>query len=148
MTGLKDIGYVLRVGYMTKLSILSYFGINVPVYDSIVPSDAPDYFVVIKDLNEVDKSLKCGFNTDVHLTLDIVTRFPAGTGSSIVADNISGQINALICPKSSAELINLLPDFNVMNSVRTFSRPIVEQYKELNIFRKINIYRHEIQQLT
>jgi hypothetical protein len=148
MTGLKDIGYVLRVAYIAKLSPVNYFGLDVPIYDGIVPEDAPDYFVVIKDQNEADKSLKCGFNTDVHLTLDIVTRFPAGSGSSMIADNLSGQINELICPRNSRDLINLLPDFNVMNSVRTLSRVIIEPSKEVNIFRKINVYRHEIQQLT
>lgn len=145
--GLKDIGYALRAAYITKLSTLSYSGTKVPVFDALVPSSAPDYFVVIKDHNEADDSLKGGFNTDVHVTLDIVTRFQPGTGSSLVADNISGQVNALICPLNSADLIDLRPDFNIMNAIRTLSKPIVEEYKSINIFRKVNTYKHEIQQL-
>lgn len=144
---LKDIGFALRVQYVNRLSVLSYNGINVPVYDSFVPDAAPNYFVVIKDHTEADDSLKCGFNTDVHVTLDIVTRFNPGEGSSSIADKISGNVNGIICTTDSANRLSLLPDFNIMNSVRTMSKPITEQSKTYNIIRKVNIYKHTIQQL-
>lgn len=143
---LKDISYPLRVAYIEKLIPVQYGGVPVPAYDSFVPGDAPNYFIVIKDQNEADKSLKCGFNTDVHVTVDIVTRFPPGTGTSVIADNISGQVNAIIC--SNTNRIDLRPAFSVMNSIRTLSRPIKEESKEKNILRRVNIYKHEIQQLT
>lgn len=144
---LKDIGYQLRVEYVAKLASLKYNGVKVPVYDSFVPDKAPNYFVVIKDHTEADDSLKQGFNTDVHVTLDIVTRFAPGTGSSAISDAISGSINAVICTNNYSLRLNLLPDFNVMNSIRTMSKPIIEQSKTYNIIRKVNIYKHVIQQL-
>jgi len=145
---LKDIGFALRVQYVDKLSVLTYNGVKVPVYDSFVPDAAPNYFVVIKDHTEADDSLKQGFNSDVHVTLDIVTRFNPGTGSSAIADKLSGDINGIICTTESANRLNLLPDFHIMNSVRTMSKPITEQSKTYNIIRKINIYKHVIQQLV
>ncbi|RAJ28869.1 hypothetical protein [Pedobacter cryoconitis] len=144
---LKDITYPLRVAYIAKLAGLKYNEVTVPIYDSIVPETAPSYFVVIRDQNEADHSLKCGFNTDVHVTLDVVTKFPPGAGSGIVRDAISSKINSLICTENYSLRLNLLPDFNVMNSIRTLSRQIEELSKTENIFRRINIYKHEIQQL-
>lgn len=146
--GLKDIAYALRVAYKSKLSVVKHNNVTIPIYDGIIPGSAPDYFIVIKDITEADDSLKQGFNTDVHITLDIVTRFQPGTGSSSVSESISGQVNSIICTHDTAGKLNLLPDFHVMNSVRTISRLITEQSKTYNVFRKVNMYKHVIQQLT
>lgn len=146
---LKDIAYPLRVAYMSKLKpVLTYNGVPVPVYDALVPENAPDYFVVIREQNEADNSLKCGFNSDVHVTTEVVTRFEPGKGSSAIRDNISSQLNSIICSTDPAERITLKPDFNVMNSIRTLSRSIDESTKTGVILRKVNIYKHTIQQLT
>ncbi|TDO21886.1 hypothetical protein [Pedobacter duraquae] len=146
---LKDIAFALRAAYMAKLdNVLVVDSKLVPVYDTFVPNDAPSYFVVIKDHNEADNSTKQGFNTDVHITFDIVSRFPPGTGSSAPVDSVSNQLNSIIVAGDPANRISLLPDFNIMNAVRTLSRPITEESKVKNIFRKVNIYKHEIQQLT
>jgi len=146
---LKDIAYPLRAAYIARLENAIVFDTKlVPVYDTFVPNDAPDYFIVIKDHNEADASTKQGFNTDVHITFDIVTRFPPGTGAAVVCDSISNQLNNIICAGSKADMVSLLPDFNIMNAVRTLSRPMTEESKVGNIIRKINIYKHEIQQLT
>jgi len=146
---LKDISYSLRVAYIAKLKpLLKYNNVAVPIYDSFVPNTAPDYFVVIKDQNEADDSLKCGFNTDVHVTTEVVTRFPPGSGSSSIRDNISSQLNSLICSTDPTKRLNLKPDFNVMNSIRTLSKPIDEFTTTGTVLRKVNIYKHTIQQLT
>lgn len=146
--GLKDIAFTLRSAYIQRLAGLNYNSISVPVYDDFVPDEGPDYFVVIKDITEADESLKGMFNTHAHVTLDIVTRFTGGNGSSMVRDAISNQINGLICPALPSKRLDLRPDFNLMNSIRTMSRPILEQTKTYNILRKVNIYKHEIQQLS
>lgn len=146
---LKDTTYPLRVALRTKLNnVVKYNGVAIPFYDSIVPDAAPDYFVVIKDQNEADSSLKCGFHTDVHVTLDIVTRFQVGAGSGAIRDAISSNINTLLCSTDSAKRISLKPDFNLYTTVRTLSRNIEEQDKTRNVFRKVNIYQFKIQQLT
>lgn len=146
---LKDTTYPLRVALHTKLNnVVKYNNVAVPFYDSIVPDAAPDYFVVIKDQNEADSSLKCGFHTDVHLTLDIVTRFQVGAGSGAIRDAISSSINTLLCSTDPSKRLNLKPDFNLYTTVRTLSRNIEEQDKTRNVFRKVNIYQFKIQQLT
>jgi hypothetical protein len=146
---LKDSSYAIRVAYMAKLKpLLKYAGVVVPVYDSIVPDTAPNYFVVIKDQNEADDSNKCGFMSDVHVTLDVVTRFPPGSGTGTVRDNILGQINAIICSTDASKRLDLTPDFKVMNSVRTLTRPIDEPSTTGNILRKVVIFKHKVQQLT
>lgn len=144
---LKDLGYPLRAAYVAKFAVLAYNGIQVPTYDAFVPDTAPDFFVVVKDHNEADNSLKCGFNTDVHITVDIVTRFDPGKGSTAVSDNIGNQINGLLCSTDPAKKLVIGPDFNVMSAVRTLSRPITENNKNGNVIRKVIIYKHEIQQL-
>lgn len=145
---LKDTTYPLRVALRAKLNnVVKYNNVAVPFYDSLVPDAAPDNFVVIKDQNEADSSLKCGFHTDVHVTLDIVTRFPVGTGSGTIRDAISTSINTLLCSTDSSKRINLKPDFNVYTTVRTLSRNIEEVEKTSNVFRKVNIYHFKIQQL-
>lgn len=146
---LKDISYVLRVAYMNKLKpVLKYNGVAVPVYDSIVPNTAPDIFVVLRDQNEADASAKCGFKSDVHVTTEVVTRFTPGNGSGSIRDNITGQINRALCSTDHTKRLSLLPDFKVLNTVRTMSRGIEENASTGNIFRKVNIYKHTIQQLT
>lgn len=144
---LKDLSMQLRSAYIAKLVNLNYKGIAVPVYDGFAPSTAPDYFVVIKSITEADDSVKGMYNTDMHVTLDIVTRFAPDYGSNIVVDSISNSINGIICTNNYSLRLNLRPDFNVMNSIRTMSRPITEQSKTYNVFRKVNIYQHVVQQL-
>ncbi|QIL41024.1 hypothetical protein G7074_18185 [Pedobacter sp. HDW13] len=137
-TVLRDVVEPLRIAVRAKL-----LSTSVPIYDAFVPDSAPDSFIVIKDINEADDSLKSVFNGDVHVTLDIVTRFPQGSGTSSKRDQLTGQVYEKLIPNTVK-----IDHFHILNAVRTLSRPIDEDSNQYKILRKIIIIKYKIQQLN
>lgn len=142
---LKEISYVLRSAYFAKLEgAISIGGSMIPVFDAFVPKQAPNFFIVIKETYDADDSLKCGYASDVHCVLDIITRFQLGEGTSRISEEISGQIKALLVPNT----ITLLPDFKIWNTVNVMNKSLYEETSTGRIIRKILTFKHSIQQLA
>ena len=141
---LKEIGYELREAYLGRLDGAVFVnGVAIPFFDVFVPNVIPDWFVVITDSYYADDSLKCGYGGDVHTTMDIVTRFRVGEGTSKIAELISGQIKGLLVPNTL-----VLPNFNIMNTINVMDKKINEETNTGRIIRKILTFKHTIQQLN
>lgn len=151
---MKDATSQLRKYYIDQLQgNISVNGVNVPVYDdevndTVAPftrNEPPVNYILIKNQNSNDISPKCGFQEEHAITTDSYATFPAYNGGFSTAELINEQIKALILTDTSGKFA--LTDFNVYRSRQTLSTNLSEKTKEQNIYRRITIFTHSIQEI-
>lgn len=129
--------------YVNIISGITYNGNPLPVYDGTVPSDAGSIYVVISGLEQRDLDGKQNFNSQVNISLDIVTKtanFGYKTAEEI-ASLILASINADHDPDLSAYGLQCYSTELVGNTNLDSLIPTD------NVYRVILRYQHLISQL-
>lgn len=144
---MKEISARVRKGYLDKLEGISLNGISIPVYDTFAASDAPSYYILLKDINaEEDASIKNVIMQDVNITVDVVTKFTTTGAGSLTSELIGGIVTQLIAPNSTTDYINLAPDFQVLTTRKLKDSPLNTDTGTEKEYRRILIFNHKVKE--
>jgi hypothetical protein len=149
---MKEVSNLLRLAYLNILSPLVVEGVTIPVLDEMVNPNqqtatyrASQAYVLITDQNEVETSNNFStFRQTATISLDIITKFPNGSGSrltsEIISDKIQTQVNLL-----TGQSINIDNSvIQVLSTTKVSSTSFVEPGQSLVVFRKRITFSHII----
>jgi hypothetical protein len=144
---MKEVSTEIRKGVLTALGSLEIDGVVIPIFDSQVPTQAviPTYkgglaYIVLKDQQEVETTdNKCTFRQNASITLDVITKFPKGSGGNLNAETISKAIQYIIQPFNGIG-ISAGSDFQILRTTKSASQSLREETPTQSVYRKIIIY--------
>jgi len=146
---MQEISHLLRQAVLNKIAPLVVAGITIPINDSFLnPHTKPAIiaggkaYVLIGPQNEAETTNnRCASRQAVSLQIDIVTKFPMGSGGKITSELISNQIqSAMILPFT-------ISGFQVLSITKEFSNSLIEQGVSEVAYRKLINYRFDIFQV-
>jgi len=149
---MKEFSNLLRLAYLELLNPLILEGVTIPILDEMVNPNqqtatyrASQAYVLITDQNEVETSNNFStFRQTATISLDIITKFPNGSGSrlasELISDKIQTQVNLL-----NGQSINIDNSvIQVLSTTKVASTSFVEPGQSLVVFRKRITFSHII----
>lgn len=145
---MRDIATDIRIAVIDAITPLTLSGVTLPVYDSELPPtiNPANYvnsaaYVLITDQNETETTNNdCSIRQNATFQINIVTKFPQGSGGKKLSENIS---NAIQQKMNLDDLIFPL-DLEVINIRKNFSRVQIEQGSSQIAYQKILSYTLDI----
>lgn len=153
-----EVKHLLRKAYYDKLSTLSFNNMAVQVFQNYLPSNFKGQtfsidgvphgqaYVIIQNQTVDDDSTKCVVNQNSSLQLDVVTKYVATGGSTLLSELITNEIFELLYPNGGQQMDLSLSEANLWRAWLVGSRTIEETTQDSKIFRNILIFNHTIQQ--
>jgi len=145
---MRDIATDIRIAVINAITPLTLSGVTLPVYDSELPPtiNPANYvnsaaYVLITDQNETETTNNdCSIRQNATFQINIVTKFPQGSGGKKLSENISNAI------QQKMDLIDIvLPgDLQAINIRKNFSRTQIEQGTSQIAYQKILSYTLDI----
>jgi hypothetical protein len=125
------------INNMTVVDELTSQSLQVPCFDSRVPTSNSKYYYVLltTQTNRVDKSVKCGYRWESSILLDIVTIFntTGNAGTRLFADNILDKAREL----TNDLVLDGLSGLTVVKQMQDFPNDIVSITPSQSVFRKL-----------
>ena len=145
---MREIATDIRIAVIDAITPLTLSGVTLPVYDSELPPtiNPANYvnsaaYVLITDQNETETTNNdCSIRQNATFQINIVTKFPQGSGGKKLSENIS---NAIQQKMNLDDLIFPL-DLEVINIRKNFSRTQIEQGTSQIAYQKILSYTLDI----
>lgn len=145
---MREIATDIRIAVINAITPLTLSGVTLPVYDSELPPtiNPANYvnsaaFVLITDQNEAETTNNdCSIRQDATIQINIVTKFPQGSGGKKLSENISNAIQQ----KMTLDYLTLPDDLQVINIRKNFSRTQIEQGSSQIAYQKILSYTLDI----
>lgn len=141
---MRNVGYELRVGYMTLLSSLSYKGKSVFVYDEIAdPDDLSQFYIVVSGQTSTDDSLKCGFSTIELISFNIIAKYQLGSGTKKDVEMIADSLLGLAIPYPGSTGLSI-PSLNIWDTKKITERDLIDESSSERIITKIITIQHKV----
>lgn len=147
---MKEVSQYIRQSYLLGLNPLTVNGVVVPVKDERLGNTAPAVFglgkayVIIRDqLEQPTDANFCGIIQEASITLDVITKYPKGSGGKLLSEQISNEIQVKVNPFASQSL-NIDSQFKILGVRKDYSNAIVEETETETVYRKIIIYINKI----
>ena len=145
---MREIATDIRKAIITAISPLTLSGVTLPVYDTELPPtiNPANYvnsaaYVLITDQNEAETTNNdCTIRQNATFQINIVTKFPQGSGGKKLSENISNAIQQ----KMTLQYLNLPVDLQAINIRKNFSRVQIEQGSSQIAYQKILSYTLDI----
>ena len=145
---MREIATDIRIAVINAITPLTLSGVTLPVYDTELPPtiNPANYvnsaaYVLITDQNETETTNNdCSIRQNATFQINIVTKFPQGSGGKKLSENIS---NAIQQKMNLDDLIFPL-DLEVINIRKNFSRVQIEQGSSQIAYQKILSYTLDI----
>jgi hypothetical protein len=145
---MREISTDIRVAIINAISPLTLSGTIIPVHDTELPvSIAPaiylgsQAYVLITDQNEAETTNNdCSIRQNATIQINIVTKFPQGSGGKKLSENISNAIQQ----KMTLDYLTLPGDLQAINITKNFSRTQIEQGSSQIAYQKILSYTLDI----
>ena len=145
---MREIATDIRIAVINAITPLTLSGVTLPVYDSELPPtiNPANYvnsaaFVLITDQNEAETTNNdCSIRQDATIQINIVTKFPQGSGGKKLSENISNAIQQ----KMTLDYLTLPGDLQAINIRKNFSRTQIEQGSSQMAYQKILSYTLDI----
>lgn len=147
---MKDASTELRAFYYDLLKNITFNSKPIQVYDTYVNyadqlnDGETKYYIVLSSQTAVPEMGKCKFGARHTIQVEAIATYPASQGAFKEAEAIANIVNALVLPNTSGSFD--LPSFTVWRSRYDLSRQLSEQTKTQNIFRKVTIFNHSIEE--
>lgn len=138
---MKDLDLVLRESYIRAIETAL---VTIPVYDSEAPSEAPNIYIVILDINTQQVHITNNYHNRIAITLNIVTKFKKPyIGSYKEVDNVTNSVKTIIMKG-----IDIGEDFLLTTNSLDNSTRLRDDTKTENVYRRILTFTHKILQLN
>jgi hypothetical protein len=125
------------INNMTVMDELTNQPLQVPCFDSRVPTENSKYYYVLMSTqtNRVDKSLKCGYRWESSILLDIVTIYntTGNAGTRLLSDNILDKARNL----TNNLVLDAVTGLKVVTQDQDFPNDIVSITPSQSVFRKL-----------
>ena len=149
---MRDIATDIRIAIINAITPLTLSGVTLPVYDSELPPgiNPANYvnsaaYVLITDQNEAETTNNdCSIRQNATFQINIVTKFPQGSGGKKLSENISNAIQQ----KMTLDYLTLPGDLQAINIRKNFSRNQIEQGSSQIAYQKILSYTLDIFQVS
>ena len=142
-----DAGDPIRVAYHQLFSGLTHEGKSIGVYALMAPSDAIAPYVIVGPWVARSENTKTTFRQEGEITLDVVTRFLGGAGSTVPAAEIANELTRRIKSTLNSTLDTLSMGQNNWLTVIANISDLALQTKTDLIIRKIITVRHSFKQV-
>lgn len=147
-----EIATEIRKAIIAEISPLTLSGVTIPVYDTELPPgiNPANYlgsqaYVLITDQNEAETTNNdCSIRQTASVTINIVTKFPQGSGGKKASETISNVIQQAI----TKENLSLPAGIQLLNLRKAFSRVQIEQGSSQIGYQKIIGYNLDIFQVS
>lgn len=145
---MREISTEIRIAVINAISPLTLSGVTLPVYDTELPPgiNPANYqnsaaYVLITDQNEAETTNNdCTIRQNATFQINIITKFPQGSGGKKLSENISNAIQQ----KMTLQYLNLPVDLQAINIRKNFSRVQIEQGSSQIAYQKILSYTLDI----
>lgn len=145
---MREIATDIRIAVINAITPLTLSGVTIPIYDTELPPtiNPANYvnsaaFVLITDQNEAETTNNdCSIRQNATIQINIVTKFPQGSGGKKLSENISNSIQQ----KMTLDYLTLPDDLQVINIRKNFSRTQIEQGSSQIAYQKILSYTLDI----
>ena len=145
---MREIATDIRIAIINAISPLTLSSVTIPVYDTELPPgiNPANYlssaaYVLITDQNEAETTNNdCSIRQNATFQINIVTKFPQGSGGKKLSENISNAIQQ----KMNLTDIVLPIDLQAINIRKNFSRVQIEQGTSQIAYQKILSYTLDI----
>jgi hypothetical protein len=126
--------------YKTALESLIVGGLAIPVYSKSAPlKNVPKKYVILSSQTKTQNKTKCNYWYDCTMTVQIVTRYPNGTGDLSFAMVIGEEVQSII----QEDGINL-SDFHNIETMQNLSTEVILETDTENVFQYILIFNHKL----
>lgn len=147
-----EISTEIRKAIIAEISPLTLSGVTIPVYDTELPPgiNPANYlgsqaYVLITDQNEAETTNNdCSIRQTASITINIITKFPQGSGGKKASETISNVIQQAI----TKENLSLPAGIQLLNLRKAFSRVQIEQGSSQIGYQKIIGYNLDIFQVS
>ena len=145
---MREIATDIRIAVIDAITPLVLSSVTLPVYDTELPPtiNPANYvnsaaYVLITDQNEAETTNNdCTIRQNATFQINIVTKFPQGSGGKKLSENISNAIQQ----KMNLTDIVLPIDLQAINIRKNFSRVQIEQGSSQIAYQKILSYTLDI----
>lgn len=145
---MREIATDIRIAVINAITPLTLSGVTLPVYDTELPPtiNPANYvnsaaYVLITDQNEAETTNNdCTIRQNATFQINIITKFPQGSGGKKLSENISNAIQQ----KMTLQYLNLPVDLQAINIRKNFSRVQIEQGSSQIAYQKILSYTLDI----
>lgn len=147
-----EIATEIRKAIIAEISPLTLSGVTIPVYDTELPPGinpvnylGSQAYVLITDQNEAETTNNdCSIRQTASVTINIITKFPQGSGGKKASETISNVIQQAI----TKENLSLPAGIQLLNLRKAFSRVQIEQGSSQIGYQKIIGYNLDIFQVS
>jgi len=147
-----EIATEIRKAIIAEISPLTLSGVTIPVYDTELPPgiNPANYlgsqaYVLITDQNEAETTNNdCSIRQTASVTINIINKFPQGSGGKKASETISNVIQQAI----TKENLSLPAGIQLLNLRKAFSRVQIEQGSSQIGYQKIIGYNLDIFQVS
>lgn len=147
-----EIATEIRKAIIAEISPLTLSGVTIPVYDTELPPgiNPANYlgsqaYVLITDQNEAETTNNdCSIRQTASVSINIITKFPQGSGGKKASETISNVIQQAI----TKENLSLPAGIQLLNLRKAFSRVQIEQGSSQIGYQKIIGYNLDIFQVS
>ena len=139
---INTMGPLIDSYYSVLSGQLTYNGNPVDVYKEDVPESEHEHHVILRAEGEVYDGNKRSFADQSTVIVDIVTIFNNNVDTS-VANNIDGQIGALLCSTPSSSGLSA-SGLHILNVERESSNYIREDDGVRKYYRKVSRYTQRV----
>jgi hypothetical protein len=149
---MREIATDIRIAVINAITPLTLSGVTLPVYDTELPPtiNPANYvnsaaYVLITDQNEAETtSNDCSIRQNATVQINIITKFPQGSGGKKLSENISNAIQL----KMTLDYLTFPADLQVLEIRKNFSRTQIEQGSSQIAYQKILSYTLDIFQVS
>lgn len=137
---MKDPNLDILNAYKSALANLNVGGVSIPVYSKTAPlKNVPKKYVILSSQTKLQNETKCGYWYECTMTVQIVTRYPNGTGDLSFAMVIGGEVAERI----QVDGITLVDFYNV-ETIQLLSNEVILETDTENVFQYLLIFQHKL----
>lgn len=137
---MKDPNLAVLNAYKQALKDMEVAETHIPVYSKSAPlKNVPKKYVILSSQTKLQNRTKCGYWYECTMTVQIVTRYPNGTGDLSFAMLIGEEV----AQRVQIEGIELI-DFYLVDTMQLTSTEVILETDTENVFQYLLIFNHKI----
>jgi pyridoxal/pyridoxine/pyridoxamine kinase len=137
---MKDPNLDILNSYKDALADLTVGEIKIPVYSKSAPlKNVPKKYVILSSQTKAQNKTKCNYWYECTITVQIVTRYPNGTGDLSFAILIGEEISQII-QENGIDLV----DFHNIETMQNLTTDVILETDTENIYQYILIFNHKL----
>lgn len=137
---MKDPNLAILNAYKSALANLVIGDLEIPVYSKSAPlKNVPKKYVILSSQTKAQNKTKCNYWYECTMTVQIVTRYPNGTGDLSFAMVIGEEVQSIIQEDGI-----ILDGFHNVETMQQLSSEVILETDTENVFQYLLIFNHKL----